>query len=98
VASATEIFAALKPKTAVVEVGGVLIAVRELSLASRMHLATMDPDNTPGRLAFIAQAGCEAFDEVSSEELADKLPATALVEIANAVMDVSGLMGDDTGN
>lgn len=96
--TAEDIFAQFGRRRGVLEYGGTTIDYVEMSITARMALSKLPTDDTTGRLAMIVRAGTPIFADADESDIAERLSPTLLVELSNAIMEISGMLGDSPGN
>jgi hypothetical protein len=92
---AEDIFGACRHKQTTIEIEGLPepLEIIELSVGARMSLT--DIEDSARRQATIVRYGVPLLREIPEEELIDRLPFDAMIEISSAVLDLSGV-GEDS--
>jgi hypothetical protein len=91
---AEDIFSACRHKQASIAVEGLpdKLAIIELSVGARMALTEIE--DSALRLSTIVKYGVPLLRDIPEEELIDRLPFDAMIQISNEVLSLSGV-GDE---
>lgn len=94
-----QLFSACQFKTGSVELDGIgSLDIRELSLSDRMALLDVSGDDVPLRLATIIKAGAPMFADTDVGQIIDNLPPAETMAISEAVLELSGMVGETEKN